>query len=219
MNTLLKRFMNKVEKTDSCWIWKAARVMGQGYGMIKVGTKTYRAHRLSYELFKGEIPSGMYICHTCDNPPCVNPDHLFLGTASDNNRDKMEKGRFCNGHVDPELHSEVMKGVWASYTPEQREDRINHVQAALEGKPFTEEHLTNLRIAHAARRKPKVPKPKAVRTVGYGTGIPDPVKPHGNRGKQYSAEHRARLSAAKRALWEAGAYSNRKPKHMENLCA
>jgi hypothetical protein len=86
------------------------------------------------------------------------------------------------------------------------------MSTALEGKPFTEEHLTNLRAAHAARRKSKVPKPKVIRTVGYGTGIRDPNKPHGNLGKKKTDEHRDKLSQARTLNWIHGTYDNRTPK-------
>lgn len=90
---ILKRIMGKVDQSDSgCWLWKGFRSY-LGYGQITVQGKTWPAHRLTYTLFKGEIPEGMQACHTCDNPPCCNPDHIFLGTASDNSRDSQSKGR------------------------------------------------------------------------------------------------------------------------------
>lgn len=76
----------------SCHIYVGSNFT-QGYGRIKRNGKTYRAHRVSYELHHGEIPEGMYVCHHCDNPPCVNPDHLFLGSARDNIIDMFSKGR------------------------------------------------------------------------------------------------------------------------------
>lgn len=95
--------MNKAEKLfhkntiipsdkNSCWIYTKGISTG-GYGNLKVGTKLRPAHRFSYELFKGAIPKGLIVCHKCDNPCCVNPEHLFVGTHKDNNDDKMSKGR------------------------------------------------------------------------------------------------------------------------------
>jgi hypothetical protein len=75
-----------------CWEWDAMRDR-KGYGILMSGPKRLRAHRISYEIHFGPIPDGLFILHRCDNPPCVNPAHLFLGTLADNNRDKTAKGR------------------------------------------------------------------------------------------------------------------------------
>lgn len=77
----------KVED-NGCWIYQGG-LNRRGYG--KFGKTT--AHRASYQIFKGQIEEGKYVCHTCDNPPCVNPDHLWLGTNSDNQQDSIKKGR------------------------------------------------------------------------------------------------------------------------------
>lgn len=90
--TLEERFWAKVEKTDGCWLWTAA-LSTTGYGRIGVGKKMAYTHRLSWEMHNGPIPPGMHICHHCDNPKCVRPDHLFLGTRTDNMRDMWRKGR------------------------------------------------------------------------------------------------------------------------------
>jgi hypothetical protein len=87
------RFHKYTTKTESCWIWRAS-TNSKGYGQICTSNgKTMQAHRYSYELHKGPIPPGLYICHTCDTPRCVNPDHLFAGTSLDNARDKVNKRR------------------------------------------------------------------------------------------------------------------------------
>lgn len=86
-----ERFWERINKTESCWLWTG--YTGSRYGRLFDHGKTIPAHRLSYEIHKGPIPDGMYVCHSCDVTICVNPEHLFLGTQSENMRDMVKKGR------------------------------------------------------------------------------------------------------------------------------
>jgi hypothetical protein len=104
----VERFWAKVDKNGPvdprigtpCWIWTACRAGAHHYGRFMLGPgKPIAAHRYSWQLANGKvIPTGLLVCHRCDNPICVNPVHLFLGTTADNNRDTREKGRFGNQH-------------------------------------------------------------------------------------------------------------------------
>lgn len=90
-----EQFWARVEKTEGCWLFRGAHDP-MGYGYVRrtaIAPHMLKAHRYSWMLLKGEIPDGLCVLHRCDNPPCVNPDHLFLGTINDNNQDKKNKGR------------------------------------------------------------------------------------------------------------------------------
>lgn len=102
----LNRFFSYVEFTEGCWEWAASKSR-KGYGRFSYKHKTLGAHRAAFFIFNGWINGNLLVCHTCDNPSCVNPDHLFIGTSSDNARDRDKKGRNAklknnrcpNGHL------------------------------------------------------------------------------------------------------------------------
>lgn len=95
MPDLKQRFEKSVSKGDGCWLWTAST--RNGYGRLRVGERKATASRVSYELYIGPIPEQMVVCHRCDNPTCVNPAHLFLGSRADNMDDMIAKGRHIAG--------------------------------------------------------------------------------------------------------------------------
>jgi hypothetical protein len=92
------RFWQRVRKDqDGCWRWTGHCRRTNGYGTIRISEQSKLAHRVSWEMANGPIPDGTFVCHRCDNPPCVNPAHLFLGTVADNAADMVAKGRQAKG--------------------------------------------------------------------------------------------------------------------------
>lgn len=98
----LAKFFSRVQKTDTCWLWNGGKNR-TGYGRFSYRGKNIAAHRF---LIAKDIPPGMFACHHCDNPPCVNPAHIFIGTAKDNSDDMRAKGRQC--YMDSKLSEEIV---------------------------------------------------------------------------------------------------------------
>lgn len=107
---LMTRFMMKIKPNPvtDCWEWTGSR-LPSGYGRINIDQKIKRAHRVGYELFIGVIPDGLFACHKCDNPSCVNPWHMFLGTYSDNTQDMLKKNRHNPQRGEDNFHAKLTK--------------------------------------------------------------------------------------------------------------
>lgn len=129
---IIHGFNLKVDKNQpsGCWIWTGS--IGQnGYGKFSFLSKTWLPHRVSWLLFKGSIPKKQFLCHKCDNPKCVNPDHLFLGTHKENMYDMIKKGR---KHINPIFKMSSEKSLNAKLTNEQaifiRKSTLKNVELA-----------------------------------------------------------------------------------------
>lgn len=101
----LRRFWSNVDKSGKCWIWTRGKT-GAGYGHLRFNGKLTYAHRVAFELTYGAVLPGLFICHSCNNPPCCNPKHLWVGTPADNMSDRDRKGRqYINGRPGEQNHN------------------------------------------------------------------------------------------------------------------
>ena len=96
-------FWSHVQRGEGCWLWQPPQGRRMDYGHVLIWRSDRQfsasAHRVAYELTHGAIPVGLHVCHHCDTPPCVRPDHLFLGTPKDNSNDARRKGRLGKGRI------------------------------------------------------------------------------------------------------------------------
>lgn len=112
------RIMKKVVVDKKTGCWNFAGRLQRGYGYIRADNRFVRVHRFMYEYHKGKIPNGKFVCHSCDNPKCCNPEHLWVGTHNDNMRDREEKGR-NGGHIHKltRRDAELIRKMHSKYTP------------------------------------------------------------------------------------------------------
>ena len=127
---------NRFQRTP-CWNWTGGKTK-QGYGRVVINHKQVYAHRVSYEMKYGNIPQGMFVCHKCDNPACVNPYHLFLGTPADNSADRNRKGhlrksRFTLTQMEY-MRSEYNRGVSQATIAREMGISQTHVHAIIHGE-------------------------------------------------------------------------------------
>lgn len=162
----LGRIWSKVQRTEkSCWLWPGLR-NPWGYGIAWYQGKQHLAHRLAWENFHGREPGEKIVMHSCDNPPCVNPDHLILGTRDENNKDMFQKGRGCNpprhigeSHPQAKLTKEQAKEVF------QRRDNGEPLRVLAEEFGMTEQAVylihkgENWASATAGLTRKRKPKP------------------------------------------------------------
>jgi hypothetical protein len=131
----LIRFWSKVQKTDGCWLWTGAK-NSWGYGQMSAMHGERIASRVSWVLANGPIPDGQEVCHSCDNPPCVRPDHLFLGTTLENAQDRSRKNRTdrVTEQRGEQHHKARLTNAIVVIIRQQARDGLTHEQiAALHG--------------------------------------------------------------------------------------
>ncbi len=142
--SLLEKITSKCVIENECLVFKG-QISAKGYGRIKVEGKLKAAHRVMYAIHNGEIPDGMVVMHKCDNPPCVNINHLLLGTQADNVRDMHLKNRavFNRGqnHQNCKLSAEQIKTIRARYVPY---DRKNSTRAISEDYGVSNETIKQI---------------------------------------------------------------------------
>lgn len=169
MSDSASSFMSFVspEPNSGCWLW-AGGCDQRGYGFFR----HRRAHRISWSLFRGEIPAGIDVCHKCDNPACVNPDHLWLGTHAENMADMRQKGRQAR-----------------NYRPHTDEAKAK-ISSAHKGRSLTDEQRARLSAVNLGRTYPNRKRPESF-SAEHRANLSAALK-----GVRKSEETRARMREA-----------------------
>lgn len=151
VGSLRKRFEEKVAKTEGCWIWIACK-NSAGYGTIKRGKENgggmAYAHRVSYELFNGQVPEGACVLHSCDNPSCVNPAHLRVGNQSENIREMYSKGRCTSRKKIPSENVHSAKLTKQQVIEIREKYRSRQVSMRQMSRDYAVSHSTIAKIVH-----------------------------------------------------------------------
>jgi hypothetical protein len=166
-------FWAKVDKSDECWIWTGGR-SPKGYGIFWWHGKAVRAHRFVWELANRPIPKGFIVCHSCDNPPCCRPEHLFLSTITDNQADKVSKDRQAKGNT----HGMHLRPERRPYG--KRNGRHTHPEGTPRGD------------AHWSRRMPE----RRAKGERNGSYTHPERRPYGNRNGTYTRPESRRYGEA-----------------------
>lgn len=145
-----RRLLSKIEHdSNGCWNWTASKFR-DGYGQFKANRKNLKAHRVSYLIFIGDIPEGLCVCHRCDNPACVNPEHLFLATNQENTADRHSKARDAHGERQwkAKLTNAEVSEILSRYTP-----GINQANTGNAVQLAAEYGISRATLGHLIRRK------------------------------------------------------------------
>lgn len=133
------KIIKNVKLVNDCWEYQGC-IQSNGYSRLRFNGKTVYGHRLSYEIFRGQIKKGLFICHSCDNRKCINPSHLFLGTQLDNMRDAVAKGRQAKG----EKLSKLKRGELTHLSKLNKEQVIEILNSSKSPKILAKEYMVSI---------------------------------------------------------------------------